>query len=238
MLVFPGGTRFFITGFMYIIINELEKDVLREIISIGLARAADSFSNFTKGGVLLDVPDVKIIEPKILPEVIDEYEEIYYVVRSGIDGELNGRTFLLFSTENLNHIAEVCLEENASRAADYEAQKDKMMQDISAIITQALARQLSNILKVDLSTQDPVLLFSRKASSIHHILEEMPEFQPFVITIKTHFRKLVKAVELPMLVVFDSMSVSRLLRLIRRDNLYDYKLLKVPDDQKPRGGNS
>jgi chemotaxis protein CheC len=46
---------------MYIIINELEKDVLREIISIGLARAADSFSSFAKGGVLLDVPDIKII---------------------------------------------------------------------------------------------------------------------------------------------------------------------------------
>lgn len=217
---------------MYIIINELEKDVLREIISIGLARAADSFSNFTKGGVLLDVPDVKIIEPKILPEVIDEYEEIYYVVRSGIDGELHGRTFLLFTADNLDHIAEVCLDDVAPGAADYEARKDKMMQEISAIITQALARQLSKILKVELSTQDPVLLFSRKSSSIHHILEDIPEFQPFVITIKTQFRKLVKAVELPMLVVFDAMSVSRLLRLIRRDNLYDYKLLKMDDDQQ------
>ncbi|MGV3503933.1 MAG: chemotaxis protein CheC [Adhaeribacter sp.] len=215
---------------MYIIINELEKDVLREIISIGLARAADSFSTFTKEGVLLDVPDVKIIEPKILPEVIDEYEEIYYVVRSGIQGELQGRTFLLFSAENLEHIAQVCLEGVRPEAADYEARKDAMMQDISTIITQALARQLGNILKVELGTEEPVLLFSRQASSIHHILEDIPEFQPFVITIKTHFRKLVKAVELPMLVVFDSMSVSRLLRLIRRDNLYDYKLLKINQD--------
>ena len=78
---------------MYIVVNELEKDVFREIISIGLARAADSFSNFPKAGVLLNVPEVKIIEPKVLPDVIDEYEEIYFVIRSDITGELNGKTF-------------------------------------------------------------------------------------------------------------------------------------------------
>jgi chemotaxis protein CheC len=217
---------------MYIIINELEKDVLREIISIGLARAADSFSSFAKGGVLLDVPDVKIIEPKVLPDVIDEFEEIYFVVRSDISGELNGKTFLLFTAGNIGKIAAACLSKTAFSAPDLEEQQDQMMLDISAIITQALARQLGRILKVELASQEPLVLFARQASSIHHLLEDMPGFQPFVITIKTHFRQLVEAVELPMLVVFDSLSVSRLLHIIRRDNLYDYKLLKLTEGQE------
>jgi chemotaxis protein CheC len=216
---------------MYIIINELEKDVLREIISIGLARAADSFSTFARGGVLLDVPDIKIIEPKVLPEVMDEYEEIFYVVRSGIRGELTGKTFLLLTDENINRLAGVCLEEAALTAADLEDQKNKMIQDISALITQALAGQLGKILEVELGTQEPAVLFGRHASSIHQILEDLPDFQPIVITIKTQFRQLVEAVELPMLVVFDSFSVSRLLRIIRQENLYDYKLLKLPEEQ-------
>lgn len=212
---------------MYIIINELEKDVLREIISIGLARAADSFSSFAKGGVLLDVPDVKIMEPKVLPDVIDEYEEIYYVVRSGIRGELNGKTFLLFTAEHIGKIAQVCLEEAARSGPDAQAQQNAMIQEIGGIITQALARQLSKLLQVELEAQESVVLFDRQASSIHHILQDMADFQPFVITIKTHFRQLLETVELPMLVVFDSWSVSQLLRIIRRNNLYDYKLLKL-----------
>ncbi|WP_051359684.1 chemotaxis protein CheC [Adhaeribacter aquaticus] len=211
---------------MYIIINELEKDVLREIISIGLARAADSFSNYAKGGVLLDVPEIKIIEPRVLPDVIDEYQEIYYVIRSDIKGELNGKTFLLFTAENITKIADVCLEDVSSISPDYDSQKQEMLLEISQIITSALSTQLSKILHLKLSTQNASALFASEASSIHHILEDMPEYQPFVITIKTYFRKLVKSVELPMLVVFDSLSVSELLRIIRRDNLYDYKLLK------------
>jgi chemotaxis protein CheC len=214
---------------MYIIVNELEKDVLREIISIGLARAADSFANFSKGGVLLDVPDIKIIEPKVLPEVIDEYEAIYFVIRSCIAGDLTGKTFLLFTSENIEKIAEVCLDEDNLRAAESQKQQDDMLLEISHIITKALTTQLSHILKVKLNADDPVALFANEASSIRQILEDLPEYQPFVITIKTQFRNLVKAVELPMLVVFDSISVSSLLRIIRRDNLYDYKLLKETD---------
>jgi chemotaxis protein CheC len=217
---------------MYIIINELEKDVLREIISIGLARAADSFSSFAKGGVLLDVPDIKIIEPKVLPDVIDEFEEIYFVVRSDISGELNGKTFLLFTAANIDKIAAVCLPETAFSAPDFAEQQDQMMQNISGIITQALARQLGRLLKIELANQEPLVLFARQASSMHHLLEDMPGFQPFVITIKTHFRQLVEAVELPLLVVFDSPSVSRLLHIIRRDNLYDYKLLKLTEEKE------
>ena len=211
---------------MYIVVNELEKDVLREIISIGLARAADSFSNFAKGGILLNVPEVKIIEPKVLPDVIDEYEEIYFVIRSGISGELNGKTFLLFTEENIQKIADVCLDESQLGSANLQEEKDEMLLDISQVITNALARQLSEILKLKLDTNEPITLFSKEASSINHILEDLPEYQPFVITIKTQFKNVLNEVELPLLVVFDSISVSTLLRIIRRDNLYDYKLLK------------
>ncbi len=214
---------------MYIIINELEKDVLREIISIGLARAADSFSTFAKGGVLLDVPDVKIVEPRVLPEVIDEFEEVYFVIRSDIKDDLNGKTYLLFTAENIAKIADVCLEEAELLSPDRKGHLDKMLLDISAIITEALADQLSKILKLKLSTKQPVPLSAESAESIHNILRDIPEMQPFVITIKTQFRKLIKAVELPMLVVFDSLSVSLLLRTIRNNNLYDYKLLKKTD---------
>lgn len=212
---------------MYIVVNELEKDVLREIISIGLARAADSFSSFSKSGVLLDAPEVKIIEPKVLPDVIDKFEEIYYVASSEIQGELNGKTFLLFTSENITKIADVCVTDRATEEKEYKKQIQEMQLEISEIITDALAAQISKILQLNLATRNTMALFNNKASSVQRILKEMPEYQPFVITIKTQFRKLIKAVELPMIVVFDSRSVSELLHIIRRDNLYDYKLLKA-----------
>lgn len=209
---------------MYIVINELEKDVLREIISISLARAADSFSDFTKRTVLLDVPEVKIIEPKLLPDVVNEFKETYQVMRAGIKGELQGKTFLLFTTENIGEIADCCLAESAGN--NYQELVEKMLLNISEIITTALAGQLSDMLQLHLSTEKALALFTDKAVSVRYILNDLPENQPFVIAIKTNFKQFVKTVELPMLIVFDAHSVSELLHVIRRSNIYDYKLLK------------
>lgn len=209
---------------MYVVINELEKDVLREIINIGLARAADSFANFSNEMVLLDVPDVKIIETKVFPEIVGEYHALYTVIRSGIQGDLNGKTFMLYSDDDIDRIAQYCLDCD-EEDEEYDQQVEDLLKKISFVITKALCSQLEGILKLKLINEDPETIGEKKQKTVQHITQDMPEGQPFMITIKTHFKKLFKILELPMLVVFDSRSISKLLQVIRRNDLYDFKLL-------------
>lgn len=209
---------------MYILINELEKDVLREIINIGLARAADSFAHFSCEQVLLDVPDIKIIETKVFPEIIDEFHSVYTVIRSDIRGDLNGKTFMLFPEDPIQRIATACLNDAPNQGGSQEQVQHKLL-EISHIISAALCAQVGGMLGLELHTEEPEAIFENEQKTIHNIISDLPEGQPFMITIKTHFRKLFKILELPMLVVFDSRSISRLLQIIRRYNLYDFKLL-------------
>lgn len=209
---------------MYVVINELEKDVLREIISIGLARAADSFADFSSEKVLLDVPEVKIIETKVFPDVVDEYNALYTVVRSDITGDLSGKTFMLYSDEQIEKIASFCLDCD-KQSDEFPGQAQSLLEEISFIITKALCSQLEGILKLRLVNESPEAIGGKEQRSVEHIVGDLPEGQPFMISIKTHFKKLFKILELPMLVVFDSRSISRLLHIIRRNNLYDFKLL-------------
>lgn len=209
---------------MYVAINELEKDVLREIISIGLARAADSFADFSNEKVLLDVPEVKIIETKVFPEIVNEYNSLYTVLRSDIRGDLNGKTFMLFSEDDVKRIAWFCLNRDLNNA-DYDLKTMNLLKNITYVITKALCRQLEGILKLKLENEESESLGGKEQKSVLHIIQDMPEGQPFMITIKTHFKKLFKILELPMLVVFDARSISKLLQVIRRNDLYDFKLL-------------
>jgi chemotaxis protein CheC len=209
---------------MYVAINELEKDVLREIISIGLARAADSFADFSNEKVLLDVPDVKIIETKVFPEIVGEYDSLYTVIRSDIHGDLNGKTFLLFTEDDINRITWFCLDGD-EEDENYEQQVLSLLKQISFVITKALCQQLAGILKLNMENGDSEHIGRKEQKSVQHIIQDMPEGQPFIITIKTHFKKLFKILELPMLVVFDARSIARLLQVLRRGDLYDFKLL-------------
>ncbi|QMU27288.1 chemotaxis protein CheC [Adhaeribacter radiodurans] len=211
---------------MYIVINELEKDVLREIINISLARAADSFADFSRKAVLLAVPEVKIIEPRVLPDVIDEFEDEYQIIRSEIEGELNGKTFLLFSEDQVEKLAEACL--NNSSQINIKS-KETLLLTISNIITQAIVDELHHLLQLKLQAGSPEALFENEQLPISYILEDLPAHQPFVIAIKTQFQKLVNPLELPLLIVFHANSVSKLLHILRQTNLYDFKLLQDKD---------
>ena len=217
------GVLLFFTK-MYIAINELEKDVLREIINIGLARAADSFANFSNNAVLLAVPEIRIIEPRVLPEVIQEFEEKYQIIRSEIEGELSGKVFLLFSESQSDLIAEVCLDN--SNQVKSRIQKELLITRISEIITKALAEELHHLLQVNVQAIHPVPLFDNKYLPIKYILKDLPAHQPFVIAIKTQFKKMVNSVEMPVIIVLHAHSISKLLHIIRRDNLYEFKLLQ------------
>jgi chemotaxis protein CheC len=210
---------------MYVVINELEKDVLREIISIGLASAADSFSDFSSDQVLLDVPDIKIIETRVFPDVVDEFNSVYTVIRSDIGGDLAGKTFMLYSEGHIGQISAYC--HNSEELVELHQERVlHLLQEISFTITKALCAQLEKILNVSLVNQEAESIFKQEQKTIQYIVDDLPEGQPFLITIKTHFRKLFSILELPMLVVFDAQSISRLLHILRRSNLYDYKFLK------------
>ncbi|MDQ3292197.1 MAG: hypothetical protein M3Q05_13000, partial [Bacteroidota bacterium] len=210
----------------YIVISELEKDVLREIINISLARAADSFADFSHKAVLLAVPEIKIIEPRVLPDVIDEFEDEYQIIRSEIAGELNGKTFLLFSAEQVNQLAEACLSNNSQGNIQ---NKETLLLTISQIINQAIVEEMHHLLKIKLKALPPEALFENEQLPISYILEDLPAHQPILIAIKTQFQKLVNPLELPLVIVFQASSVSKLLLILRQNNLYDFKLLQDED---------
>lgn len=211
---------------MYIVINELEKDVLREIINISLARAADSFAEFSHKAILLAVPEIRIIEPNVLPDIIDEFEEEYQIIRSEIEGELSGKTFLLFSETLIDKLAEVCLHSDIALKFKSNQPKEALLLTISQIITQALVDELHHLLQVKLRVLTSEALFDNERLPISYILRDLPAHQPFIIAIKTQFKRVINLVELPFIIVLHANSVSKLLHILRQDNLYNFKLLQ------------
>ena len=101
-----------------------------------------------------------------------------------------------------------------------------MISEISTIITEALVTQLANLLNLEITSEESEILFDKEERTITEILHDVTTAQPFMITIKTQFKNLHQAVELPMLVIFNSQSLFKILSFIRSNNLYDYKVLR------------
>jgi len=76
--------------------NELERDIIREILNIGLARAADSFAVIAQERVMLEVPNLDLVPSASIIERVRDYQTRYVAIQSDIRGDFNGSTFMFF----------------------------------------------------------------------------------------------------------------------------------------------
>ena len=90
-------------------LTELEKDIIKELVNIGLARAADSFAIISKERVLLSVPDLRLIAADQILELMSSYKHSHIFIQSDIKGDFNGATLMLFSENHVQRLTEVCL---------------------------------------------------------------------------------------------------------------------------------
>jgi len=199
-------------------VNELERDIIKEILNIGLARAADSFAVIAKDRVLLKVPDLQLMEPEELLKIVRAYENSHNIIQSDIKGELNGSTLMLFSDLHVEQLSKVCLGMEVKGSDPLTEMQESLLLEVSNIITGALVTQLANILKASIYGSPPVAPKHDIAESLKGIFTDHPLFQPLVFTVITQFTNNSKMVELPLLLFFDTNTFIKILEIIRSYN--------------------
>lgn len=213
---------------MYIQISEIEKDLLKEIINIGITKAADAFAVLSKSkqGVILSVPEVNIVEPSQFPDEVSMFDKTVLAIKSDLKGEINGMTLLLFYQEQIQKIVESCLTEEDQKRDDFPQLRLSLLKEIGNILTGAIVTQLSNILGLKIHGTPPVEIIGTKGKSIQSLLCELPPCNPLIVTVRTQFMDFVRVIELPLLIVLDIEALFNIINTIRRKDIYSFNLLK------------
>ena len=199
----------------HIQISEQERDIIKEIVNIGLAKAADSFAMLSRDKVMLSVPDVRIVDPDEIDTLLLRHTRSDTLILSDVRGDLNGKTFLLFTENQSNKLAEVCMGPAQNFSGNYAALKRSLLLETSNILTAAIVTQLANLFKLHLYGSPPMIVNSSFNKKLHEIIEDFPAFKPFVLTVNTLFINRETHVELPLLIVFDITSMEKVLMIIR-----------------------
>ena len=200
------------------LLTAVEKDILREILNIGLARAADSFALVAQGRVLLTIPDVLIVDVTEMLDLARNYGSQHFLVQSDIRGDFTGATLLAFSPEHIQRLSEVCLRVKAPASLELSEMQRSLLLEVSNIITGALVTQLANLLKVSVYGAPPTTPGTDLAASLHPLIAAGgSQFQPLVFTVMTQFQDSTRHIELPLLLFFDRPTFERMLKMIRSE---------------------
>lgn len=195
-------------------ISDKEKSVLREILNSGISKAADSFSLISKDEVSIAVPELKILSQVDLYKEIDPRNEVQVIIKSEINGDICGHTFLFFHEKELDLLEKNCLNFSypSSKLLDL---RTSLVLEISNIITGALVTQLANRLKIDIFGSVPAAPIYPSKAKNKTLLLKTELYNSWVLTIKTSFVKSQKLVSLPFIIIFDMLNMQKLLDILR-----------------------
>ncbi|AII54201.1 hypothetical protein N008_19710 [Hymenobacter sp. APR13] len=197
----------------------MERDVVREILNIGLARAADSFAVIAQEKVLLEVPSLDLMPGNGILDMVREIQKTNVPILSDIRGDFNGTTLMFFSGQHVQRLSKVCLRMNTPASTQIDEMQESLLLEISNIITGALVTQLANILKAQIYGAPPSAPRGDMAESLHNLLESQPLVQPMIFSVITQFSDKENSVELPLMLFFDRPTFEKILEIIRT---YDF----------------
>jgi len=198
--------------------TDLERDIIREILNIGLARAADSFAIVAQERVLLEVPNIDLLMSDDILRKVREYQSRHVPIQSDIRGDFNGTTLMFFSGQHIQRLSRVCLRMQTDESLVLSELQESLLLEISNIITGALVTQLANILKANIFGAPPIAPRGDIADTMQSLLPEQM-LQPLIFSVITQFSDKDNTVELPLMLFFDRVTFQKILEIIRS---YDF----------------
>ena len=195
--------------------SELERDIIREILNIGLARAADSFAVIAQERVMLEVPNLDLLPSSSIIERVREYQASYVAIQSDIRGDFNGSTFMFFSGQHVQRLSKVCLRMQVTDSLKLNELQESLLLEISNIITGALVTQLANILKANIYGAPPQVPTGDLGVALHALMPDQEALQPLIFSVITQFSDKSNSVELPLMLFFDRATFAKILDIIR-----------------------
>jgi chemotaxis protein CheC len=157
-----------------IMLSELERDALTEIVNIGVGRAASSLRKMVGGQVLLSVPAIEIVSKPRAARLISEREEADLVaVRQDFSGAFSGRALLIFPETKSLELVRAVTHDELSVQEVLEMEHEALAETGNVILNSCLAT-MANMLKRSLSMTIPEVVRGNGAT-LFEVLDDAPD---------------------------------------------------------------
>jgi chemotaxis protein CheC len=135
-----------------------QMDILKEIINIGVGRAAGILNEMTKFRVILQVPFIKVLSSFSLKEEMEELDRnIIAAVRLGFKGPFSGCAALVFPPDSASKLVAVLTGEEPG-TPDLDSVRVGTLSEVGNIVLNGVMGSIGNILKQHISYSIPTYI--------------------------------------------------------------------------------
>ncbi len=159
-------------------------DVLKELINIGVGRAASALNEMVKCHVSLEVPSVKVLSPlQFKKETEDLGDKKLAAVRIGFEGPFSGTAALVIPPDSASKLVNVLTGETAG-TPDLDSAKAETLSEVGNIVINGVIGSLGNILNQRISYSLPTYV----ENTVKNIfISEKIGNDTIFLLVRTHF---------------------------------------------------
>lgn len=149
-----------------------KEDILKELFNIGVGYAAGTLSDIIDKKILLNVPDVKILDAEQGKAELDKFlshvaEGAVMVSSIAFDRQLEGKVSLIFPADKMHRFINLCLHEEHDEIGNMEFTDIDFdtIKEIGNIVLNAIIGELSNTINIPVEYSLPEVNVLNNASA-------------------------------------------------------------------------
>lgn len=191
-------------------INPIQLDALKELVNIGVGRAAASLNEMLESPIKLTVPEVRMLSCQELGVETGGSGEIFSCVQLGFKGSFSGVAALVFPPASAVKLV-AALTNEEPEAPGLDGIMAGTLNEVGNIVINCVIGTLGNILEVPFEYSFPHYLHGQ----LDNLLTlDPPSARQSILMAKTHFVVENKPVEGYIFLVFEAASFDSLLAAI------------------------
>lgn len=185
-------------------------DLLKEIGTVGAGRAATALSDLIAKKVEISVPQVNLIPLEDISNLLIDREKIFLVVDMEIEGDVEGRIFILFSPNDAKHLSGGFM----GIAPEQIDIKDEMFQssikEAVNILGGSYISAMADMTKLSIMVSPPALATDMVGAILDFIFIQIAQYSDEALYIKTNMKVSEKDVEGLFLVFPSAQSLNKI----------------------------
>ncbi len=168
-------------------LRPVQLDALREVANIGAGHAATALSQMTGQTIMISVPTINIAALDEIPTHVGDPSEPVAAVLMEMQGDLTGRTLLVFPRPTAMRLASLMMRRPASTGPDLTPLEESALKEAGNILSAAYMNALSEFMGVTLLPSPPSLAIDMAQAVLTTAYLQFGADKDLVFCVETEF---------------------------------------------------
>ena len=141
----------------YVQLDEISRDILKEIGNVGTGNAVTSLSQMMEQPIELDMPSLKVVKYYKMHELLEQPEELQTGILIEVTGQLKGIFLFMLSEAFTKTVINTILGEEERNLTSLDDMECSLISELGNIMCGSYIRALSQLMDMDMDVSVPEL---------------------------------------------------------------------------------